>query len=50
MMLQSEAPLRLKPHLRYSKLERRKRLQAALNRAQLIVGHNDFVKLKPGEI
>jgi hypothetical protein len=30
--LESPIPLRLKPHLRYSKLERRKRLEAALAR------------------
>jgi hypothetical protein len=37
----------LKPHL--GKLERRVRLEAALRRAELLVGHADFVKLKPGE-
>jgi hypothetical protein len=37
-MLESEVPLRLKPqHLRYSKLERRKRLEAALARCEFIV-------------
>jgi hypothetical protein len=42
MMLQSEAPLRLKPHLRYSKLERRSRLQAALDRAEYVVRRSEF--------
>jgi hypothetical protein len=40
---------RLKPHLRWSKLERRVRLAAALRRAELLLGRADFVKLKPGE-
>jgi hypothetical protein len=48
-MLESDAPARLKPHLRYSKLERRGRLEAALRKAELLVGYTDFVKLKPGE-
>jgi hypothetical protein len=47
-MLQSEKSLRLKPRL-YLKMERRVRLKAALKRAELLVGHVDFVKLKPGE-
>jgi hypothetical protein len=47
--LLSPSPARLKPHLRWSKLERRVRLTAALRRAELLVGHADFVKLKPGE-
>ena len=47
-MLQSEQSLRLKPRL-YLKMERRVRFAAALRRAELLVGHADFVKLKPGE-
>jgi hypothetical protein len=43
-MLQSDVPLRLKPHLRWSKLERRTRLEAALRKAELLVGYHDFVK------
>jgi hypothetical protein len=45
-MLESETPLRRKPHLLWSKLERRKRLEAALRKAELLVGYTDFVKLK----
>jgi hypothetical protein len=48
-MLESEEHLRFKPHLRYSKLERRSRLEMALRRAELLVGHTDFVKPKPGD-
>jgi hypothetical protein len=40
--LQSPIPLRLKPHLRYSKLERRKRLEAALARCEYIVARAQF--------
>lgn len=47
-MLQSERSLRLKPHL-YGTMERRSRLEMALRKAELLVGHADFVKLKPGE-
>jgi hypothetical protein len=42
--LASDEHARLKPHLRYSKLERRKRLEANLRRAELLVGYRDFVK------
>jgi hypothetical protein len=38
-MLETETLLRLKP-LRWSKLERRKRLEAALRRYELIVGQS----------
>ena len=41
-------PLRLKPHL-WGKMERRSRLEAALARAELLVGYADFVKPKPGD-
>jgi hypothetical protein len=47
-MLQSEQSLRLKPHL-FGTMERRKRLEVALRRAELFVGHRDFVKPKPGD-
>ena len=47
-MLQSEQSLRLKPHL-YGTMERRSRHEAALRRAELLVGYTDFVKRKPGE-
>jgi hypothetical protein len=47
--LLSPSPARLKPHLRWSKLERRVRLEATLRRAELLLGRADFVKLKPGE-
>jgi hypothetical protein len=47
-MLQSEQSLRLKP-ARWGKIERRFQLEAALRRAELLVGHADFVKPKPGE-
>jgi hypothetical protein len=41
--LDSPMPARLKPHLRYSKLERRPRLEAAFRRAQHIVAkHGGF--------
>jgi hypothetical protein len=40
-MLESEVSLRLKPHL-YGKLERRSRLQAALERAEYIVKRSEF--------
>jgi hypothetical protein len=42
--LESPVPLRLKPHLRYSKMERRTRFEAALRKAELLVGNADFVK------
>jgi hypothetical protein len=42
--LASDTHARLKPHLRYSKLERRSRLEANLRRAELLVGYADFVK------
>jgi hypothetical protein len=48
-MLESKEHLRLKPHLRYSKLERRERILAALRKAELLVGHTDFVQPKPGD-
>ena len=48
-MLESKEHLRLKPHLRYSKLERRERILAALRKAELLVGRTDFVKPKPGD-
>jgi hypothetical protein len=47
-MLQSEQSLRLKP-CQWGKMERRVRLQAALHKAELLIGHTDFVKPKPGE-
>jgi hypothetical protein len=47
-LLQSERSLRLKPHL-WGTMERRVRLEAALRKAQLLVGYADFVKPKPGE-
>jgi hypothetical protein len=47
-MLQSEQSLRLKP-CRWGKLERRAQMQAALQRAELLVGYHDLVKRKPGE-
>jgi hypothetical protein len=43
-MLDSPVPLRLRPHLLWSKIERRKRLEAALRKAELLVGYTDFVK------
>jgi hypothetical protein len=43
--LQSEQSLRLRPHL-YGTMERRARLQAALRKAELIVGYHDFVRVK----
>jgi hypothetical protein len=48
-MLQSEEPLRVKRSLLWSKVERRVRLEAALRKAELLVGYSDFVKLEPGE-
>jgi hypothetical protein len=48
VMLQSEQSLRLKP-CQWGKMERRVRLQAALHKAELLIGHTDFVKPKPGE-
>jgi hypothetical protein len=48
-MLESEQPLRLKSSLRWGKMGRRKQHMAALRKAELLVGHTDFVKLKPGE-
>jgi hypothetical protein len=47
-MLQSEQSLRLKPHL-WGTMEKRVRHEAALRKAQLLVGYNDFVKPKPGD-
>jgi hypothetical protein len=47
-MVESEQSLRLKPHL-WGKMERRVRLEAALRKAQLLVGYADFVKPKRGE-
>ena len=40
--LTSDAHARLKPHLRYSKLERRKRLEAALRRCEFTAARHDF--------
>jgi hypothetical protein len=40
--LNSPSPARLKPHLRYSKLERRKRLEARLRRCEYVVSRHDF--------
>jgi hypothetical protein len=40
--LASASPARLKPHLRYSKLERRSRLEAALRRCEFTVSRHDF--------
>ena len=40
--LASPSHARLKPHLRYSKLERRKRLEAALRRCEFTVLRHDF--------
>jgi hypothetical protein len=40
-MLESEAPLRLKPVL-WGKMERRKRLEAALRRCEFIVAHGQL--------
>ena len=47
-LLQSEQSLRVKPHL-WGTMERRVRLEAALRKAQLLVGYADFVKPKRGE-
>jgi hypothetical protein len=47
-ILESVESLRLKPHL-WGTMERRSRLAAALPRAELLVGHGDFVKPKPGD-
>jgi hypothetical protein len=44
--LESAESLRLKPHL-WGKMERRSRLEAALQRAELIVRHADFVEPQP---
>jgi hypothetical protein len=41
-MLESPVPLRLKATLRWSKLERRSRLEAALRRAEFIVSRHEF--------
>jgi hypothetical protein len=46
-MLQSETSLRLKPHL-WGKLERRKRLEAALRRCEFIVGRR-WLSEAPGD-
>jgi hypothetical protein len=40
--LLSLSPAPLKPHLRYSKLERRSRLEMALRRCEYIVSRHDF--------
>jgi hypothetical protein len=40
--LTAASPARLKPHLRYSKLERRSRLEMALRRCEYIVSRHDF--------
>ena len=40
--LTSASPARLKPHLRYSKLERRGRLEAALRRCEFVASRHDF--------
>jgi hypothetical protein len=40
--LLSPSPARLKPHLRWSKLERRGRLEASLRRCEHIVSRHDF--------
>jgi hypothetical protein len=45
-MLESEQPLRFKPHLRWSKMERRSRFEAVLRKAELLVGYHDFVREK----
>ena len=45
--LASPSPARLKPHLRYSKLERRGRLEAALRRCEYTVSRHDFGDLIP---
>jgi hypothetical protein len=45
--LASASPARLRPHLRYSKLERRSRLEAALRRCEYIVSRYDFRDLIP---
>ena len=41
------AHARLKPHLRYSKLERRGRLAAALRRCEFTAARHDFRDLIP---
>jgi hypothetical protein len=43
--LNSEAHARVKPHLLWSKLERRKRLEAALRRCEYTVSRHDFQDL-----
>lgn len=45
--LASASPARLRPHLRYSKLERRSRLEAALRRCEYTVSRHDFRDLIP---
>ena len=40
--LNSDKPARVKPHLRYSKLERRGRLEAALRRCEFMASRHDF--------
>jgi hypothetical protein len=40
--LNSDRPARLKPHLRYSKLERRSRIEAAVRRCEFTVSRHDF--------
>jgi hypothetical protein len=40
--LLSPSPARLKPHLRWSRLERRKRLEAALRRCEFVASRRDF--------
>jgi hypothetical protein len=45
--LASASPARLKPHLRWSKLERRSRLEAALRRCEYTASRHDFRDLIP---
>jgi hypothetical protein len=45
--LLSPSPARLKPHLRWSKLERRVRLEAVLRRCEYTVSRHDFRDLIP---
>jgi hypothetical protein len=45
--LTAASPARLKPHLRYSKLERRGRLEAALRRCEYTASRHDFRDLIP---
>ena len=45
--LASPSPARLKPHLRWSRLERRSRLEAALRRCEFTAARHDFRGLIP---